>query len=86
VVLDVHVVSDLRAAIGAARVSARLAWNGQREHHDWAWVGEVGADTCVRVGQLAFDVPDASGVVTIDLTLETEDHSATNRYESVISR
>jgi len=83
--LDVHVVSDLRVPIGEARVSARLTWDGGRGQHNWAWAGEVGPDTCVRVGQLHFETPDAPGELTLDLTLEAEEHSATNRYRCTIA-
>ena len=50
----------------------------------WAWTGDIGADTCVRVGELAVVVPEAQGELVIDLTLESEAHSATNRYVTMI--
>ena len=41
--LDVHVINDLRRPLTA---TVRAALGDQR----WGWVGEVGADDCVRVG------------------------------------
>jgi beta-mannosidase len=53
--LDVHVVSDLRHALRGGITSARLHWPGGE--HSWRWQGDVGADTCVRVGAVNLLVP-----------------------------
>ncbi len=53
--LDVHVVSDLRHALRGGITSARLHWPGGE--HSWRWHGDVGADTCVRVGAVNLLVP-----------------------------
>lgn len=82
VVLDVHVVSDLRHALEAARVTARLTWDGGS--HAWAWEGTVGADSVVRVGAVSWVVPDAPGAVRLDLDLVGGDVVATNRYDATI--
>jgi beta-mannosidase len=65
--LDVHVVSDLRAAVDDARVTARLEWPGG--HHEWRWGGDIPADECVRVGTLQAVVPEAEGPLCLDLGL-----------------
>jgi beta-mannosidase len=80
--LDVHVVSDLRAPLAEAVVRATLHWTGGS--HTWAWVGDVPADTCVRVGTVQAVVPDAPGPLRLELELEHPDAKAANRYESVI--
>jgi beta-mannosidase len=73
--LDVHVVSDLRTPIEAARVTAVLSWPGGE--HTWRWRGEVGADECARVGTIQAVVPDlgpdATGVLALDLELRLPD-------------
>lgn len=78
--LNVHVVSDLRVAIDEATVSATATWSGGRGRHDQSWTGEIPADSCVRVGRIAFDVPAAAGELVLDLALESGETSATNRY------
>jgi beta-mannosidase len=83
--LDVHVVSDRRYPIDDAQVTASLSWPDGG--HTWRWGGEIGADTCVRVGTIQAMVPDlgpdATGVLALDLELQLPDGEAvTNRYES----
>lgn len=80
--LDVHVVSDLRQPLEGALCTATLTWPTGR--HDWAWRGDIPADECVRVGTIQFIVPETSGVLRLDLTLEFGDGAASNRYESYI--
>jgi beta-mannosidase len=53
--LDVHVVSDLRHPLHNGIATARLHWPGGE--HVWRWQGEIGADTCVRVGAVDLVVP-----------------------------
>ena len=48
--LDVHVVSDRRASIERATISAVLSWPGGDQ--GWRWTGDVPADGCVRVGTI----------------------------------
>jgi beta-mannosidase len=83
--LAVHVVSDLREPIAEAIVSAQATWPGGE--HVWGWTGEVGADECVRVGRLRFDLPDElpPGRLVIDLTLEAGNVVATNRDTAPIA-
>ncbi|MDP8954937.1 MAG: hypothetical protein M3N37_08505 [Actinomycetota bacterium] len=83
--LDVHVISDLRVALGATVVEARLSWPGD-EHH-WGWRGDVAADGCVRVNTIQFVVPEVDapvGSLVLDLRMQAEGVEATNRYEAAI--
>jgi beta-mannosidase len=80
--LDVHVVSDLRAPLGTCRASARLRWDGGER--SWEWAGEIPADSCVRVGRVEVDVPDAPGPLTLDLEVVGTDEPVANRYETEI--
>jgi beta-mannosidase len=80
--LDLHVVSDRRDPLPGCTVTARLAWDGGQ--HEWRFVGDVGADTCVRVGTLQAVVPDATGPLTLELVLDGP-VKATNAYESRVS-
>jgi len=84
IALAIHVVSDLREPIPDAIVSAEVSWPGGE--HIWGWTGSIGADECVRVGRLRFDLPDdvAPGRLTIDLTLEGGTVVATNRLSAPI--
>lgn len=80
--LDVHVVSDLRVPVGAARVTARLSWPGGAEER--VWIGDVPADSCVRVGTLGLVAPDADGEITLDLFLEADGTEATNHDATTV--
>jgi beta-mannosidase len=82
VALDMHVVSDLRTPVDAARVHARLSWTGGE--HEWWFEGEIPADACVRVGTLQFVVPPAAGPLALELALRSDAAKAENRYESTI--
>ncbi len=84
VALDVHVVSDLHHPLPEATVGACLRWTGGE--HAWQWTGEVAADSCVRVGTVRFVTPDAPGALTLDLDLAAPDVTASNRYDTVITR
>ena len=63
--IDVHVVSDLRTPLVDLSCTATLTWTGGSR--SWAFTGEVGADTVVRVGTLRLDVPASPGHLTLDL-------------------
>jgi beta-mannosidase len=76
--LDVHVVSDLRVPVHAARVTAHLTWEGGSQ--EWRWEGDIPADECVRVGIVRAVVPGAPGPLTLDLELDGGDVKAANRY------
>jgi beta-mannosidase len=80
--LDVHVVSDLREPLAAARVDAVLRWAGG--DHEWHWEGDVGADACARVGTLQAVVPDEPGELALDLVVHAGERVASNRYTTVI--
>jgi beta-mannosidase len=80
--LDVHVVSDLRHAIEAAEVTARLAWEGGER--TWRWQGDVPADASQRVGTLQIVVPDAPGALTLELDCRHAEGRSDNRYDATI--
>jgi beta-mannosidase len=81
--LDVHVVSDRREPLDGAQCSARAVWSGGSE--EWEWVGDVPADSCVRVGTMQLVVPPAPGELTLELTLHAGADVVGNRYLSQIS-
>jgi beta-mannosidase len=89
--LDVHVVSDLRTELADAVVTARVGWPGGEQVRRWS--GTVDADSARRVGTLTLVVPDAPGVLSVELTCEQAPAHpdglprsiATNRYETLIS-
>ncbi len=93
--LDVHVVSDIRHVLRAAKVRARIHWPGGE--HVWVWEGDVGADTVTRIGAIDLVAPspahpaaraharsgdDPMRELVVDLTFEHLEHTATNRYIS----
>ena len=65
--LDVHVVNDLRVAVVDATVAVTCTWRGGRR--DWAFGGDVEADSCVLVGRLELTVPDRPGELLLGLAL-----------------
>jgi hypothetical protein len=86
--LDVHVVNDLRAPVTDATVAATCTWRGGRRQ--WAFRGEVDADSCALVGRLLLTVPDAPGDLLLGLALTGRDGSdaevtATRRAGATIS-
>ena len=80
--LDVHVVSDRRHDL-SGRVVAELAWDGGS--HRWTFEGDVPADTCVRVGTVQFEVPDAPGELALTLSGQVGDDAVDNRYVTTIT-
>ena len=80
--LDVHVVSDLRASVDNGIVTALLSWPGGTR--EWRWAGAVPADACVRIGTVELEIPNAPGPLTLDLTFESADVKAINRYSAAI--
>jgi beta-mannosidase len=83
--LDVHVVSDLRHAIGGAVVTAELRWIGGERA--WRWQGDIAADSCVLVGTARLVVPDVVGPISLSLecTWPGQDICVANRYDGAIS-
>ena len=82
--LDVHVVSDLRVAVGDLVATAVLRWpGGSRE---WRWAGDLPADACRKVGTVQLEIPDAPGALALELDLTGAGAAATNHYETSISR
>ena len=82
--LDVHVVSDLRTALDGCEVSATVRWSGG--DREWRFGGDVPADDCVRVGTLAFAIPDAVGELVVELELRAGPTRSFNRYATSITR
>jgi beta-mannosidase len=83
--LDVHVVSDLRHAIGGAVVTAEIRWIGGERA--WRWQGDIAADSCVLVGTARLVVPDVVGPISLSLecTWPGQDSCVANRYDGAIS-
>ena len=81
--LDVHAVNDLRDAVDPAVVDVVAKWAGGERR--WRFGGAVGADECVKVGRIEFDVPHTLGALTFDLTLTAGDVRARNHYASVVT-
>ena len=90
--LDVHVVSDLHAAIEGGVVEVIASWAGGERR--WSFGGEIGPDECVRVGRISLSVPDTLGALTFALTLRADpvtsstgvtEVTATNHYACVVT-
>ena len=79
--LDVHVVSDRRTDL-SGRVDAELSWEGGC--HRWSFEGDVPADACSRVGTVQFEVPEATGTLTLRLSGTVGDDGLDNTYTSKI--
>jgi beta-mannosidase len=60
--LDVHVVSDRRLDL-SGHLDVELRWEGGA--HRWHFEGDVPADSCVRVGTVQAEVPDAPGELVL---------------------
>ena len=84
VALDVHAVSDLRAAVRGAVVDAVLRWPGGRRA--WRFAGDLEADRCIRIGRIDAELPRncAPGPVELELRMRWADGEVTNRYASRI--
>jgi beta-mannosidase len=81
--LDVHAISDLHVPVDPAVVDVVARWAGGE--HRWRFGGSIGADECVKVGTVEFDVPETLGVLTLDLSLTAGDVKATNHYAMVVT-
>jgi beta-mannosidase len=73
--LDVHVVNDLRSALLDATVAVTCTWRGGRRQ--WAFRGDVDADSCALVGHLELLVPDAPGDLLLGLAFTGHDGTDT---------
>lgn len=83
--LDVHVVSDLRESLTGLEVRAELEWPGGE--HEWAWRGAVKADDVARIGSINWVAPDAPGTVALHLYLYRDGiEVADNHYRASINR
>ena len=78
-----HVVSDLRAPIVGASVTAALRWSGG--DHTWRWGGDIPTDACERVGTIQWVVPDAPGEVSLSLACDWPGGTVENEYTSAIT-
>lgn len=81
--LAVHIVNDLRHGIEGAEVTAEVVWAGGQRR--WRFGGDIPADECVRAGRIELEVPDTLGPLTIDLRLDADGVTATNRYTTVVT-
>jgi beta-mannosidase len=80
--LDVHVVSDLRIPLDGVRVRAELAGpSAVTGQANWDWLGDIGPDSCARVGAVVFVAPPGPATLVLQLTLEHEAAKAARRYE-----
>jgi beta-mannosidase len=82
--LAVHLVSDLRAPIADATCAAVLSWTGG--NRNWRFSGEVGPDSCARVGLVHLAAPDSPGPLHLDLDLTWKSGAVHNHYVSQIAR
>ena len=73
VALDVHVVNDLRSALVDATVSVTCTWRSGRRQ--WAFRGDVDADSVALVGRLELPVPDEPGDLLLGVALSAHDES-----------
>ncbi|HUR78699.1 MAG TPA: hypothetical protein VMZ22_12190 [Acidimicrobiales bacterium] len=81
--LDVHLVSDRREPVAAVRTTATVRFaDGSRCRQ--AWLGDIPADSCVRVGTIRTSSPDALGPITIDLSASGTGLDVTNQYVAQI--
>lgn len=76
--LAVHVVNDLRTPLDGAVVAATASWAGGEQQ--WRFGGDIPADECIRAGRIRLEIPETLGALTIDLRLDSESVTATNRY------
>jgi beta-mannosidase len=87
--LAVHVISDLRTPIEAARATATLWWPAGKQ--TWSFAGEIDADSCTRIGRLDMSLPAQTPPGPIRLELElawasgpTGPGLVTNHYDSEV--
>lgn len=83
IALDVHVVSDRRDEVASVRTTATVNFPDGSVHRQ-AWVGDLPADSCVRVGTIRVPSPDAIGPITIDLSASGHGIDITNQYVAQI--
>jgi beta-mannosidase len=81
--LDVHVVSDRREGVAAVRTTATVRF-ADGSSHTQAWVGDIPADSCVRVGTITAISPAAIGPITVDLAATGPGIDVTNQYVAQI--
>mgnify|MGYP001826471917 FL=1 len=81
--LDVHVVNDLRETVDGAVVDVTASWSGGSRR--WRFGGEVGPDECARVGTVTLEIPQTLGALNVDLILTAGELIQTNHYRTVIT-
>ncbi|MGI9052943.1 MAG: glycoside hydrolase family 2 protein [Ilumatobacteraceae bacterium] len=69
--LDVHVVNDLRGALVDASVAVTCTWRTGRRQ--WAFRGDVDADSVQLVGRLELHIPDGPGELLLGVALTGRD-------------
>jgi beta-mannosidase len=82
---DIHIVSDLRAALPEAEAAAVLRWPGGERR--WRFAGEVPADSCSRIGRISHTLPSetTAGPIVLELAVRWAEGGITNTYESRVS-
>lgn len=80
----VHVVSDLRRDLDEITLEIRANWT--EGHQSWTFGGEVPADSCVKVADLDWRIPDgATGRVELELRLRVHDEVITSsQYADIV--
>jgi beta-mannosidase len=82
--LDLHAISDLRRPLTGAVARATLTWPGGSQ--SWRYTGDIGADSCVRIGRIEHTLPSsaAAGPLALDLSLRWDGGTARNSYASCV--
>lgn len=81
--LDIHVVSDLRRDLGEATIRARATLGDGRVLAESCWSGRIMADDVAFIAPWTIELPDETGVVTLDVELDAGDTVVSNRYRTV---
>lgn len=78
----VDVISDLRAPIDDARVDVRVDWDGGSR--EWSFGGVLAADSCIRVGRIALQIPGDADRITARVRLDADGDEWTNAYTAPV--
>ncbi len=82
--LDIHVVSDLRDPLGDATIRARAELGDGRRLTEVRWRGHIPADDAAFIATWTVELPNETGVVTLDIELDAGETVVTNRYRTVL--
>jgi beta-mannosidase len=83
--LDLHVVSDLRRPLANAVARAVVRWPGGSQA--WQYGGDVPPDSCVRVGRIDHIVPPGTdaGPLAVELDVRWDGGHVSNAYLSQVA-